>query len=157
LTIKLIVSFKTLPKHLFIPGEEILEEPLRFGVYIPGDLARDLEECMRITDIRNRSRIVQEALRLFITEHKWRSGGSASGIIGVIYNHEVKGADELLTDVQHEFLDIIVSTVHVHLDRERCMLAIIVRGNTEKIKSLLNKIMGIRGVLVVRPILLEVK
>ncbi len=127
----------------------------KFGVYVPDELVRDLELCMKTTGIKSKSKLIQEALRLFIAEHRWRLAGKAVGIIGVVYNHDVGHVDEKLTDLQHEFLDIVVSTVHVHLDKEKCMLAIIVRGDTDRIKKLLNSIMGLRGVLVARPLLLE--
>lgn len=132
-----------------------MKKPVKFGVYLPEDLARDLDECMKITGIKKKSKIVQEALRLFIAEHKWKTVGKASGIIGVIYNHEVKGVDEKLTDIQHDYLDIIVSALHVHLDKEKCMLAIIIRGSTKRIKKLLNSIINTKGVLLAKPMLLE--
>ena len=127
----------------------------KFGVYMPDELVKDLELCMKTTGIKSKSKLIQEALRLFITEHRWRLAGRAVGIIGVVYNHDVGHVDEELTDLQHEFLDIVISAVHVHLDKEKCMLAIIVRGDTERIKKLLNSIMGLRGVLIARPLLLE--
>lgn len=127
----------------------------KFGVYIPDRLVKDLELCMKTAGIKSKSKLIQEALRLFIAEHRWRLVGRVVGIIGVIYNHSIGHVDERLTDLQHEFLDIVVSTIHVHLDKERCMLAIIVRGDTERIKNLLNNVMRLRGVLIARPLLLE--
>ena len=135
----------------------IMKGSVKFGVYLPEDLARELEECMDITGIKSKSKIIQEALRLFIIEHRWKAVGKASGIIGIIYDHEVKGVDELLTDIQHDYLDVIITTIHVHLDKRKCMLAIIVKGDTNRIKELLNNIMKIKGVLVARPMLLEIK
>lgn len=133
----------------------MLEKPVKFGVYLPKDLAKELDKCIKITGIDKKSKIVQEALRLFIIEHKWKAVGKASGIIGVIYNHEVKDVDKQLTDIQHDYLDIIVSTLHIHLSKEKCMLAIIVRGNTDRIKKLLSSIKNVKGVLLARPMLLE--
>lgn len=128
----------------------------KFGVYVPEDIMYDLEECMRVLGVRNRSKVVQEALRLFIMEHKWSLGGRAAGIIGVLYNHEVEHVDEALTDIQHNYMDVIVSTLHVHLDKERCMLIIAVRGPTDRIKSLLGEIKGLRGVMLAKPLLLAI-
>ena len=129
--------------------------PIRFGIYLPGELAEELEKIMRERGIRNRSRIVQEAIRMFVNEHKWRKHGRVCGVIGVVYNHEVSGVDEKLTDIQHEFLDTIVSTLHVHLDREKCLLAIVVRGESDRVKKLIGLLEGIKGVLLTRTMLLE--
>ncbi|MCE4624874.1 MAG: CopG family ribbon-helix-helix protein [Desulfurococcales archaeon] len=125
----------------------------KFGVYIPADLARQLEEYMKKSGIRSKSRLVQEGLRLLLLENAWRTEGEVAGVIGVFYNHDVKGVDEALTDIQHDYLDTIVSTLHTHLTREHCMLAIVVRGSTEKIKELVNRLRSVKGVMVVRPLL----
>ncbi len=129
--------------------------PKKFGVYLSDDLIEELEKYQKITGIKSKSRLVQEALRLLITEHRWQTSGKAVGVVGVIYNHDVGHADEELTDIQHKYMDVIVSTVHVHLDEEKCMLAIIVRGETGRIREMLNKVSSIKGVLLARPLLLE--
>lgn len=128
---------------------------IRFGVYIPEDLGRELEVCMRRLGIGSKSRVVQEALRLFIAEHRWRLSGSVVGAIGVVYSHGVGHADEELTDIQHNYLDVILSSLHVHLDKENCMLIIVVRGDSGRLKSLLESISRVRGVKVARPLLLS--
>ena len=130
---------------------------LKFGVYLPEDLAYELEKCMNVLGIRRKSKLIQEALKLFINEHRWRFGGKALGVIGVIYDHTVGSVDSKLTDIQHEFLDIILGTLHIHLDKRRCMLAIVVRGSTDKLRRLLGSIMKLRGVLFTRPLLLTVE
>lgn len=132
-----------------------MSKPRKFGVYIPEELAGDLEKCMRVTGIRSRSAVVREALRLFVAEHAWEAAGRAAGVIGVLYDHGVKGVDEELTDIQHRYLDEIVATVHVHLTERECMLAIIVRGEVPRLRQLVSRIESVKGVMLVRPMILE--
>lgn len=112
---------------------------------------------MKVLGIESKSRFVQEALRSFINENRWRLGGRVIGIIGVIYDHEVGDVDKELTDIQHDYLDIIASTVHVHVDKRRCMLGIMVNGDVSKVKELLSRIVNTRGVLHAKPLLLSVE
>jgi len=125
------------------------------GVYIPEGLMCEAEELMRILGIRSVSRLVQEALKLFISENRWRLRGRAVGVIGVVYDHSVGDVDRELTEVQHRYLDIVASTLHVHLDRGRCMLAIAVRGGVDRIVRMIGELYNVRGIEVVRPILLS--
>ncbi|MEM2021996.1 MAG: CopG family transcriptional regulator, partial [Zestosphaera sp.] len=81
----------------------------KFGVYIPEELMYDLKNCMKALGVDNKSLVIREALRLFITEHKWRVGGLILGAIGVVYDHEVNETDVQLTDIQHEYLSEIIS------------------------------------------------
>ena len=126
----------------------------KFGVYIPEGLAKDLEECMKFLGIQSKSKFVQESIRAFISEHKWRLHGKAVGVISLIYDHHVKGVDEKLTDVQHDFIDIIIGSLHVHLSKDLCLLVIIVRGGTDRIKKFVGSVMDIRGVKLVRQALI---
>ncbi len=135
----------------------VVPQRLKFGVYLPEELANELNECMKVLGVSSKSRLIQEALRLFINENRWRLGGKAVGTIGVIYDHTVPDVDEVLTDIQHDYLDIVISTIHVHLDKRRCMLNILVKGNVDRIKELLSKLINVRGVLFARPLLLNVE
>lgn len=127
-----------------------VSKPLRVGVYIPKDLAEKLLEIMKDMGIDTLSRIVQESIRLFIAEHSWRIGGEVVGAIGVLYDHEVSNVDEELTDTQHRFLSIVISSMHVHLDERNCLLMIIVRGSSDTIKKFVSSIEKIKGVKLVR-------
>ena len=129
----------------------------KFGVYLTDELYEKLQEYVNKLGVRSKSKLLQEALRLFIVEHQWKLGGNVVGLIGIVYDHEYPDVDNRLTDVQHRYISLIVSTVHVHLDKRKCMLAIIVRGDAEKIRKLLNDLMNIRGVLLTRQILLPVE
>ena len=129
-------------------------KPLRVGVYIPKDLAEKLTEIMKDLGADTISRVVQESVRLFIAEHSWRIGGEVVGAVGVLYDHEVDHVDEELTDVQHRFLSIVVSSTHVHLDEKNCLLVVIVKGSSNSIKELVNSIEKIRGVKLVRLMLM---
>jgi len=131
-----------------VDGE--VSKPLRVGVYIPKDLAEKLLEIMKDMGIDTLSRIVQESIRLFIAEHSWRIGGEVVGAIGVLYDHEVSNVDEELTDIQHRFLSIVISSMHVHLDERNCLLMIIVRGSSDTIKKFVSGIEKIKGVKLVR-------
>ena len=129
----------------------------KFGVYIPEDMVNELEKCMTTLGVRSKSALIRDALKLFITEHQWKSAKTAVGVIGVIYNHHAKMVDKQLTDIQHDYLDIIVSTLHVHLDKEKCMLAIVVKGDTERMRKLLGRLSTAKGVEIARPLLLAIE
>ncbi|MEZ0290603.1 MAG: hypothetical protein ABWJ42_05885 [Sulfolobales archaeon] len=91
---------------------------------------------------RNRSAGVQEALRDFIASHKVRydKESEALGVIVIYYDHEVHELDERLIDVQHEYLDIIISMQHVHLTKRYCTQILVARGVVSRIESLIRDI-----------------
>ncbi|MEM1681142.1 MAG: nickel-responsive transcriptional regulator NikR [Sulfolobales archaeon] len=120
---------------------------VRFSISIPHDLMDVFEKFVK--ELRyKRSRAVQEAIRMFINEHSWKykEGEYVYGTINILYDHEVRGLEESLTDIQHSYMDVISSALHLHVDERNCMLVIIIRGESSRVKKLINDITGKRGV-----------
>ena len=126
----------------------------KIGIYIPGELERELRILLEKRGAGSVSQVVQEALRLYLSELLIKEKCVVVGSLTVLYNHEVRGVDSALTDLQHDYMDIILFANHVHLDREKCLLTIVVKGPSERVEELTSKLTSIRGVLVVKPTLI---
>jgi CopG family nickel-responsive transcriptional regulator len=60
----------------------------------------------------------------------------------------VQQTDEILkNDIQHHFHDIIISTMHVHLEYEKCLEIIAVSGSYERVKKLKDDLQRLKSVL----------
>ncbi len=129
---------------------------VKFGIYLQKELIKEIDEIMMNSGIRNRSKLIQEALRLFIVENKWVTSAEVVGSISILYDHSIANIDEMLTDIQHIFRDVVISSMHVHLDENRCMLVIAVKGSSQRVKEFLDKIRMLKGTLIVRHTLLSV-
>ena len=53
---------------------------------------------------------------------------------------------ETLTDIQHDHHEVILSTVHVHLDHHNCLEVLIVRGRAGVIRAIADKLIAAKGV-----------
>lgn len=126
----------------------------RFSVSVPFELFKEFDELIKKAD-QDRSKAIQQAMRLYISEHAWKEEvAEVGGAIVLIYNHE--GSEELV-DLQHDFRDVINSSLHMHLDEKNCLEILAVRGNIEKIKGLLEKIKKCGKVKQMRHAILELK
>ncbi|MCD6591576.1 MAG: nickel-responsive transcriptional regulator NikR [Thaumarchaeota archaeon] len=114
---------------------------VRTGVSFPEELLKSFDRIIEELGIGSRSQAIQEAIRDFISMNSWRiSGEDVAGAILLHYSHEEHGLEERITDVQHEFMDIIPSTLHLHLSKEDCLLIIAVRGKASRVKELLSRL-----------------
>jgi CopG family nickel-responsive transcriptional regulator len=60
----------------------------------------------------------------------------------------VQQTDEILkNDIQHHFHDIIISTMHVHLEYEKCLEIIAVSGPYKRVKKLKDDLQRLKSVL----------
>ena len=118
----------------------------RFSVSVDPVLLGEFDETIGEIGY-SRSTAIQVAMRDFLTEHKWsKEEGVIAGAITMIYDHHVKGLGNTLTGIQHDFLNIISSTIHVHLDHDSCLEILAVKGDIKRIKELAQSLRVSRGV-----------
>ncbi|MEM0095618.1 MAG: nickel-responsive transcriptional regulator NikR [Candidatus Bathyarchaeia archaeon] len=133
------------------------EKVVRVSVTFPPDLLRDFDEVIRKIGYENRSKAVQDAVRLFVSERKWlqEEKGLQAGVLMLLYDHEVRGLEEALTDVQHDYAHIISSTMHIHLTERECLEAIAVKGDAGEIRKLSDELSSKRGVKIMKTMIVS--
>jgi len=122
---------------------------VRFGVSFPGHLLEAFDQMIRRKGYPNRSEAVRDLVRDALSESRWEAegGGEGAGGIVLVYDHHRKELTDRLVEIQHDALDLVVSTLHVHLDHNRCLEVIVVRGNAERIGHLADRLRSLKGVV----------
>ena len=60
----------------------------------------------------------------------------------------IQQTDEILkNDIQHHFYDIIISTMHIHLEYGKCLEIIAVSGPFERVKMLKDRLQKLKSVI----------
>lgn len=125
-----------------------MDKIIRVGVTFPPELLRIFDKVIEKIGYDNRSKAIQDSVTNFINEYEVleKEKGNGIGVLSILYDHESKGLEEKLTDIQHEFSEIIRSTMHVHLDKRDCLQAIAIKGNMDNIKQLMHNLTVNKGV-----------
>jgi CopG family nickel-responsive transcriptional regulator len=120
----------------------------RFSVSLPPPLVEKLDEVWKSMQYENRSKAVHDAVRSFITEFEWmqKDSGRITGAVLVLYYLDKPGLLDEITKAQHKFKNVISSTLHVHLEDNKCLEIIAVEGSVQEIRSLAQSLMTKRGV-----------
>ena len=120
----------------------------RFSVSLPPPLVEKLDKTWRSMRYENRSKAVHDAVRSFITEFEWmqKDAGRITGAVLVLYYLDKPGLLDEITKTQHKFKSVISSTLHVHLENNKCLEIIAVEGIVQEIRSLAQSLMTKRGV-----------
>ncbi len=118
----------------------------RFSISAPRDLIENFDRMVSKLG-QDRSKAIQQAMRLFLSEYRWaEEAGPCAGAVVIIYNHEVHEAEEELTDLQHHFREVINSTLHLHIDDNNCLEIIAVRGDIPRVRNLIEKLSVCKGI-----------
>jgi CopG family nickel-responsive transcriptional regulator len=120
----------------------------RFSVSLPPPLVEKLDEAWKSMQYENRSKAIHDAVRSFITEFEWMrsEGGQITGAVLVLYCLDKPGLLNEVTRAQHQFKRVISSTLHVHLEEDKCLEIIAVEGSAREVRSLAQVLMAKRGV-----------
>lgn len=139
---------KTLFTDTLEPVRDSMPKIKRVGVTFPPDLLKDFDEIIGTMGYENRSKAVQDAVRMFVAERKLLQEGTGyqAGLLMMLYDHETRGLESALTYVQHHSANIICSTMHIHLSETDCLEAIAVKGNAAEIRKLRDHLAARKGV-----------
>jgi CopG family nickel-responsive transcriptional regulator len=131
---------------------------VRVGVTFPPELLRDLDEIIGKIGYENRSKAVQDAVRVFVSEKRWlqEERGTQAGVLTLFYDHEVKGLEDSLTRIQHHHANTVCSAMHIHLSDRECLEAIAVKGEAAEIRKLSDELSSKRGVKILKATIVPV-
>ncbi len=119
---------------------------VRFGVSLEKDLLRKFDGHIKAKKYTNRSEAFRDLIRQELVKKEWQDGREIAGAITLIYNHHKRELLDKITDIQHDFQKIIISTQHIHLDHNNCLEIIAVKGNPKEVQRLADNLKSIKGV-----------
>lgn len=120
---------------------------VRFGVSIPQELLDKFDQIIEEKGYVNRSEAIRDLIRDFIVRHEWEVGDEeVAGTITMLYNHDEAEVVKELLDLQHDYLEEIVSSLHVHMDEHNCLEVVIVKGKAHRIKEIADRLLSLKGV-----------
>mgnify|MGYP000704587469 CR=1 FL=1 len=121
---------------------------VRFSISLPPKLVEEFDSVWRRMGYENRSKAVHDAMRTFISEFKWtrEESGHVAGAILALYYFDKPNLLEKIVGIQHKFRNLISSTMHIHLEEDKCLEIIAVNGKVSEIRQLAQKLMAKKGV-----------
>ena len=119
----------------------------RISISLPEDLLSDLDRMVEVRGFESRSQAVNDMLHQFLLEHKSDQGDDVMvGIVALFYNNSVPGLQKQLADLQFQYIDEVISSLHIHLMHNQTMEVILVQGPARKLQMIADEMTSRRGV-----------
>ena len=119
----------------------------RIGVAIESDLLGEFDELIERRGYPSRSEAFRDLIREALVRESAASGSTVVvGTITLVYDHHVRLLGERMTSLQHDSHHSVLSTLHVHLDHDRCLEVIVVRGRAADVRRLADALVSMKGV-----------
>jgi CopG family nickel-responsive transcriptional regulator len=107
------------------------------SISIPKNLLEKVDSYIREQGFANRSEIIRQALRAYISEGK-RLGelhGTIAATVTIIYQRGARTGQ--IADIQHSFSNVVLTFLHTHVEEGCCIEIIVVKGEAQVIKTLI--------------------
>ena len=104
---------------------------------IPKSLLEKVDHYKKEQGFANRSEIIRQALRAYMSESRRLNElqGRITAVITIVYRLEAKRAQ--ITDIQHNFVPVLLTFLHTHIEEGNCIEIIVARGDSQVIKALI--------------------
>lgn len=121
----------------------------RFSVSISQELLDEFESYVVKRGItKNRSEVMRDIIREAIDKDLLIEDPQAvvAGTLTMVYDHHSRNLSHKIIEIQHQHNAEIISSMHVHMDHHNCLEVVVLKGKVCEIKSIADKILGIKGV-----------
>ncbi|HKK32166.1 MAG TPA: nickel-responsive transcriptional regulator NikR [Desulfomicrobiaceae bacterium] len=120
---------------------------IRFGVSLDSDLLGKFDQLCEERCYQTRSEAIRDLIRNTLVQKEWEDQGKELvGTLTLVFDHHRSDLAQKMTEIQHEALDVIVTSLHMHLDHHNCMEVIILRGPGSRVRDIGQRLISTKGV-----------
>jgi CopG family nickel-responsive transcriptional regulator len=123
------------------------------SITLPPDLLQKFEDFMATKGYYSRSEAFRDAIRNLISETELTSTqtGTVAATIMITCDYTRKDTDIKITELRHEYDDVVIENIHRHIEEKHCLEIFIAQGNNKRILNLINRLRGMHGIQQVKP------
>lgn len=119
---------------------------IRFGVSLEKELLDALDAYTGENHFSNRSQALRHLISRNLVSKKWKSNEIVAGSVTLLYDHHKREVLNNLTEIQHHYHDVILSSQHIHLDHDNCLEIIAMKGRAPVLKELADRLIAVKGI-----------
>ncbi|WP_461211114.1 nickel-responsive transcriptional regulator NikR [Desulfocurvus sp. DL9XJH121] len=120
---------------------------IRFGVSLDSDLLDKFDALCEEQSYQTRSEAIRDLIRNTLVKKEWEdTDREIAGTLTMVYDHHQSQLAQRLTELQHEAHEVILSSLHVHLDHSNCLEVLVLKGQGEVVRRLGQKLISTKGV-----------
>ena len=120
---------------------------IRFGISLDSELLEKFDRLCEERCYQTRSEAIRDLIRRDLVQKQWEDQNEeVTGTLTLVYNHHQSDLAQKMTEIQHQALDIIITSLHVHIDEHNCMEVLVLRGPVRDIRDISQRLTSTRGI-----------
>jgi CopG family nickel-responsive transcriptional regulator len=127
------------------------------SITLPADLLKTFDEFMKTRGYYSRSEAFRDAIRNLVAESEFAKmeTGIVAATIMITCDYARRDVDLRMSEVRHEFDDVVVENVHRHIADKYCLEIFIAQGENNRILDLVGRVRGMRGIQQVKALFMS--
>ncbi len=120
----------------------------RITMSMDEELAKDFDSMVQDRGYTSRSEAMRDLVRREIEAYRQARDARTQCVanLSYVFNHHERQLTERLTEAQHQHHDLVVATMHVHLDHEHCLESTVLKGPMVAVRAFADRTQAERGV-----------
>jgi CopG family transcriptional regulator, nickel-responsive regulator len=119
----------------------------RISVSLPDSVFRELDQLVTERGLESRSKAIADMVTHFALEHQEDKGdGIMAGTITIVYDESKGNLLQRLAELERDFIDEVISSLHVQLQDNHRMEVLLVQGPAKQLQRIADKLMALKGV-----------
>jgi CopG family nickel-responsive transcriptional regulator len=124
----------------------------RFTISLDDGLAAQFDTLIAARGYDNRSEAVRDLIRNRMDHDQVDRPADADAnawcvaTLSYVYDHHDRTVSDRVQSLQHDQHDLVVTSVHHHLDHDHCLETVVLRGLTQRVNALAQQLIALRGV-----------
>jgi CopG family nickel-responsive transcriptional regulator len=129
------------------------------SITLPSALLDKFDEFIKARGYYSRSEAFRDAIRSLIAEAEVAKleTGTVAATMMITCEYARRDVDLRMSEVRHEFDDIVVENFHRHIDQQYCLEVFIAEGDYQRVLELIGRVRGMRGIQEVKATFLPLK
>lgn len=120
----------------------------RFTISLDDTLAGQFDALTAAAGYVSRSEAVRDLIRLRLDRDQLQASRAAWCVatVSFVYDHHDRTVCERVQSLQHGHHELVVTSLHHHLDHDHCLETVVLRGQTPQVNALSQQLIALRGV-----------
>lgn len=122
----------------------------RFTISLDESLAGQFDDWIAARSYDNRSEAVRDLIRERLGRGNGASANQRTGwcvaSLSFVYDHHDHTVANRVLDLQHRHHDLVISSMHTHLDHDHCLETVVFKGEVTAVASCCEELIALRGV-----------
>jgi CopG family nickel-responsive transcriptional regulator len=121
---------------------------IRFGVSLDSDLLERFDALCDEREYQTRSEAIRDLIRNTLVQREWENTGhDVAATLTLVYDHHKSDLAQKMTNAQHDAHQLIIATLHVHLDHYHCLEILVLKGPGKDVQGLAQRLVATKGIL----------